>query len=603
VPKAATTASEDGAKKSSSGGGGGLFAGVLVLNAAALGFLAYQCEFDEKLAEQVDTFPVMKDVVGSIRDVYRSTGITTPPIKKSLSPPSPAAAITPSPATKKMSDEQVKKDVADFDDMLTETSKPAAAAAKAPAAVVVKPHVDEKPAVVVAAESAPPVIAAAPAAATPSAPSSSSSHQQQQQQQQQKQQAPQQQQQQQHVSEAKKEIGTFPAVPSETRAKQAKAEVMEDALDELAVQSAALRRELEMTLLRDLNQLDAAALRTRVTQLAAEFFERTKWEGVRLHQSMRQVEHDVTRRYIDLMAQQRAELELEANKMLISREQDLLLVAHAKAQEHLVKQEEVMNNALRSQAEGFHSTLTQKLIEQEKEVHARFQDELNHQVATLKAEHSKQLLDTQARIERLEGELIAFYKIADANSERKDTSINLHRHSAAILALEDALASSRPIGKELNAVKASCAEDPLVLAAIATIPEEVTQKGAKTLPELRAQFAVMRSEMRKVALAPEGVPAVVSQAIGKALASVFWAPAGPVEGDGLEEILSRANYALDQGRLSDVLKELEGVQGYGRVLMKDWTQLANQRLLADQAAKTLRAEAIIKHTSLASSSD
>ena len=60
---------------------------------------------------------------------------------------------------------------------------------------------------------------------------------------------------------------------------------------------------------------------TRVTQLAAEFFERTKWEGVRLHQSLRKVEEEIGRKYKDILAQQRAELELEAHKMMLAREQ------------------------------------------------------------------------------------------------------------------------------------------------------------------------------------------------------------------------------------------------------------------------------------------
>jgi hypothetical protein len=41
---------------------------------------------------------------------------------------------------------------------------------------------------------------------------------------------------------------------------------------------------------------------------------RAKWETLRLHQSMRHVEADVRRQYVDKMAEQRAQLELEMNK-------------------------------------------------------------------------------------------------------------------------------------------------------------------------------------------------------------------------------------------------------------------------------------------------
>lgn len=50
------------------------------------------------------------------------------------------------------------------------------------------------------------------------------------------------------------------------------------ATEDLAVQSAVLRKELEATLLKDLDQLDERALRYRIIQLAAEMQERTKWE-------------------------------------------------------------------------------------------------------------------------------------------------------------------------------------------------------------------------------------------------------------------------------------------------------------------------------------
>lgn len=50
------------------------------------------------------------------------------------------------------------------------------------------------------------------------------------------------------------------------------------ATEDLAVQSAVLRKELEATLLKDLDQLDERSLRYRIIQLAAEMQERTKWE-------------------------------------------------------------------------------------------------------------------------------------------------------------------------------------------------------------------------------------------------------------------------------------------------------------------------------------
>jgi len=110
---------------------------------------------------------------------------------------------------------------------------------------------------------------------------------------------------------------------AEIKARQLRLAAAAEVFDEMSLQSVALRKELEQSLLHDLHKLDADALRTRMTQLAAEFFERTKWESLRMHQAMRQVETDVARKYLELMNQQRGELEAETKKALAAKEEQL----------------------------------------------------------------------------------------------------------------------------------------------------------------------------------------------------------------------------------------------------------------------------------------
>jgi hypothetical protein len=56
----------------------------------------------------------------------------------------------------------------------------------------------------------------------------------------------------------------------------------------------------------DIDTLDEAGLRTRVAQIAAEFVGRTKWENLRLSQSLKQVEAEVSSKYLMLMLKQRS---------------------------------------------------------------------------------------------------------------------------------------------------------------------------------------------------------------------------------------------------------------------------------------------------------
>lgn len=397
---------------------------------------------------------------------------------------------------------------------------------------------------------------------------------------------------------------TLPAVPSETRSVQVPRESMTATLSDLEAQSVALRKELDNTLLRDLHTLDANALRTRVAQLAAEFFERTKWEGVRMHQALRLVEADVSKRYLDLLAQQRAELEVEANKALQARENGIFLEASRRNQEAIIKQEEMTNATLRAQAEGFKSAMDAALKKQETELEAQYRDDMNHNLARLREAHVQQMLSVQGQISELQAQIAAFHTAADAIGGSKVRSVNMHKHSAAVMTLENALKSSAPLGQLLAAVKESCDADPLVLAVLSSIPAEVASRGAPTVSDLKTRFGVVRSEVRKVALAPEGLPNVIGHVVGSGLARLYWAPSGPVKGDGTEEILSRAAYCLDQGRLTDALSELDAVSGpTEKGMMADFYQLAQHRLAADMAVSALRANAIIKHASIAESKD
>ena len=390
----------------------------------------------------------------------------------------------------------------------------------------------------------------------------------------------------------------LPPVPSESRALQPSG-VSTATMSEMAKQSAALREELDATLLKDLHTLDANALRTRVAQLAAEFFERTKWEGVRLHQALRLVEAEVSKRYIDLLAQQRAELEVEANKQLHARENELFAEASRRSQDVILKQEESSNRTLRAQAEGFKSVLDDALKKQEAQLRAELTEEMNHSLALVREGHVQQMLKVQQDMASLQADIAAFHAAADALSNNKARTVNLHKQAAAVLNLESALRTSAPLSSALNAVRDASNGDALVMALLDSIPAAAARSGLPTLPELKARFAVVRGEVRKVALQPEGLPAVIGSVVGSGLANLYWAPTGPVKGDGVEEILARAAHELELGRLPEALNEIKDIrQPDMQALMKDWLELAKARLASDQAAVALRSHAIVKFSAV-----
>ena len=374
----------------------------------------------------------------------------------------------------------------------------------------------------------------------------------------------------------------LPAVPAEHTLdlKTAAIPVIDTVLSDLSRQTIELRKELEATLLGDLHELDENALRTRVTQLAAEFFERTKWEGVRVHQSIKQVENELQRKYHDLLKQQRAELELESNKVILAKEVQAAAKAYNEAQEQVSSHERYYKAAL-DKINAQHAEETGKaLAAQAIALTEDMQDKLNVDVATLQHRHVKDQLALQAKLSALEAEVAAFQEATTMIGGVNQASANAHRFAAAVLNLQTALTNNAPIQHAAAAITKYGDVDPLVKAVVSSLPEALLHGGTPSVEELKVRFNVVREELRKVALAPEALP-----------------PVGPVSGDGTEEILSRAAHNLTANDLKSAMKELQGIKDpVSLALIADWKTKAENRVMADQAAALLHAHAIIKHT-------
>ena len=583
---------------------------IIILNVGGFGFAAYQCEQNPQLDKRVAEIPLFGDAVGATKGLLRTMGVTKeaaatknftmeeekkiiertePPViaKKEKKAENDAKknmkALVEASRVKKDEPEvevPVKKDVVAEGAKKADTgSTPAPAPAPTPEPEPVKAEVQAKEEKKPAEEAVPittPV--AVDEQGTPESDKAVEMYQE-------------------PPVLMIKDYSTLPPVPSEARIAAISADANQavaDVMDELNQQTVELRKELEATLLKDLDKLDAAALRTRCTQLAAEFFERTKWEGVRLHSNVKQIKGELSKKYQDRMAQQRAELELELNKLLLEREQDLMTQASIAAKEQMSKQEEAFEKSLREQAQGFTNNITIALEKQAADIRDEISVKANNEITLMRDEHVQQQMRTLQSISDLSAKVDAFDHFADKIGGLTNESANMHKFSAAVLSLESALQRNGPMANEVTAVKSYC-DDPLVQGVTASLPKSLLQSGAPSFLELKIRFAVVKDHVRQSAFAPEGLPEVVGQAIGSVLSKLYWAPTGPVDGSGAEEVLSRATYHLESGKLDAAVKELEQIGGYGQTILRDWKTNAQNRLLADQAAKALRAHSIVRH--------
>jgi hypothetical protein len=398
------------------------------------------------------------------------------------------------------------------------------------------------------------------------------------------------------------DLNTLPTVNSETIVTKLQQETISAALEEQLQQSLTLRKEIELSLLSDLHTLSNEQLKVRITQMASELFERAKWEGIRLHQAIRQVERDLSTKYSDLMKQQRIELENEMVKRLNLKEQTVTEEYTKLLKDTLAEKELQFERTIKTTVDDMNAKLIDELARQEKILKEDHQTELNNTIALLRDEHIRYQLKLQEEISSLHMQLKTYESMLDSIHSASTRSNSVHQSSAALLALEAALNDPmKPFKSEYNAaVKLALDESPVIKSALDSIPKSIIDKNQSppSLQELRYRFRIVRKEMRREALSPPVLPGFLSSVVGTALATVSSPPEGLIHGDGLEEILARVSYYLERGELKSAVSELETLQGYPAILAKDWVNLAENRLIVDQALKVLKAYNIVSHVSI-----
>jgi hypothetical protein len=226
------------------------------------------------------------------------------------------------------------------------------------------------------------------------------------------------------------------------------------------------------------------------------------------------------------------------------------------------------------------------------------QENLNLQLALVKQEHVQKSYPVLNELENIRTELNVFKSNIDDILSLQSKSKELHNLSAVTLAFDKALLGYNAVKAELNSLKTVCKNDELLSSIVHSFPEEASTTGIPTASELCLQFVSIRANMRKVALAPEAAPSIVSNLVGSALAAVSWVPEGYVSGTGVEETLSRVAFLLDLGDLKGALQEIDTIKGNTRNVSSTWEASVRSRLEAEQAVKAIKAIATLRHIQL-----
>ena len=200
------------------------------------------------------------------------------------------------------------------------------------------------------------------------------------------------------------------------------------------------------------------------------------------------------------------------------------------------------------------------------------------------AAYAQELDALRVEIENLRGTAVAELGAArDAAA-----SIEADAESAALAAAGRAALSRIDGGLETGAPLGAALDD-LATAIGGNVPAELTavRDGAPTLASLQASFP----EYARAALATarrEGASGEAESGFTAFLRDQLDVRSvAPKEGDGADAVLSRAEAALREGRLTDTLAEVSALPEVARAELIEWQGLAEARADALAAAATL----------------
>ncbi len=156
--------------------------------------------------------------------------------------------------------------------------------------------------------------------------------------------------------------------------------------------------------------------------------------------------------------------------------------------------------------------------------------------------------------------------------------------AVALSAIQRAVETGEPFDTELTTLKQAAPDTAPVL-----LLERYAAAGAPTMPAIRDAFrAAARAGLATANR--ENADGVVER-YGARIAGLFnIRPASPQQGDGPGAVISRAEYAVDRGKLSLAIDEIRSLPPAAQEAMSGWIDLARQRAEIDASLESLNAE-------------
>ncbi|KAJ5788301.1 Small GTPase superfamily Rab type [Penicillium paradoxum] len=315
-------------------------------------------------------------------------------------------------------------------------------------------------------------------------------------------------------------------------------------LEKIAAKIAAIRSDVQTTAQDEINKLHAT-------------FDESARELMRQFEEVRS--NDVT--------SFREEFEAEREKLALAYQQKL-------------------SSELRHAQELAEQRLQNELVEQAIELNRKYVHQVQSLVEREREGRLSKLTELTSDVKELEKLTAAWSDVIDTNLKTQQLQVALD----AVRTVVERTEIPQPFIRELVAVKELAAGDAVVEAAIASINPTAYQRGIPSTTQIFERFRRVASEVRKASLLPEDA-GVASHAASLVLSKVMFKKDALSEGDDVESVLVRTENLLQQGDIDAAAREMNTLQGWAKILSKDWLGDVRKVLEVRQALEVIEAEA------------
>ena len=213
----------------------------------------------------------------------------------------------------------------------------------------------------------------------------------------------------------------------------------------------------------------------------------------------------------------------------------------------------------------YDAKLKNRLLEQSIELHGKFASNVRDRVESEREGRLSKLDELSSSVAELEQLSTEWNNVLENNLKTQHLLVAVE----AVRSILENVEKPTPFIQQLAALKEVASGDAVIDAAIASINPRAYQKGIPTPSMLIDRFRRVAAEVRKAALLPENA-GVASHAASLLLSKVMFKKQGLPTGDDVESVLGRAEILLEEGRLEDAAREVNGLQGWAKVLAGDW---------------------------------